>query len=406
MDINALLNKYAQNQLLFGLDGLPENDRAAYTESLAKIDFALLAELYELTKKGPSAGKGKIEPAEAMALSALSAGDKDAFTRRGLELIKNGKCAAVTMAGGQGTRLGYSGPKGCFDIGIGKSLFALQAERLLALASRTGSSIPWYIMTSEENNGDTRTFFRRNGNFGYPTENLFFFTQGMLPMLDTSGKILLSAPGKIASGPDGNGGVFKALVSSGALSDIESRGIEYVFFCGIDNALVRLCDPVFLGFAADSGLPCASKSVLKRSPDEKVGVFCKINGRPGTIEYTELPAELRCATDSDGNLLYGDSNIVAHIIKTEALKAVCNRGLPYHAAFKKAPFVNASGETVVPEMPNAWKFEAFIFDAFAYLDCMAILRVDREQEFAPVKNSEGEDSPRTALALYRRIYHD
>jgi len=257
-------------------------------------------------------------------------------------------------------------------------------------------------MTSEENHAQTLAFFSENKNFGYPSSELFFFTQGMLPMLDTDGRILLSAPGKIVNGPDGNGGVFKALRTSGALCDMESRGVEYVFFCGIDNALVKMCDPVFLGFAAMSGQPCASKSVLKHNPDERVGVFCKIDSRPGIIEYSELTPKLRYATDEKGDLLYGDSNIVSHIIRTDALKGICGRGLPYHAAFKKASFIDRNGDMITPDEPNAYKFEAFIFDAFSSLDDMAILRVDRDNEFAPVKNAAGDDSPQSALELMRK----
>ena len=180
------------------------------------------------------------------------------------------------------------------------------------------------------------------------------------------------------------------------------RGVEYVFFCGIDNALVNMCDPVFLGFTADSGLPCSSKSVSKRSPEERVGVFCRKNGRPCTIEYTELPKAQRYAADEKGRLLYGDSNIVSHILTVGALKSVCGNGLPYHAAFKAARCLGNNGEEINPQAPNAYKFETFIFDAFSSLEAMAILRVKREEEFAPVKNCSGEDSPETALILLKR----
>lgn len=401
MNIEALLNKYNQNHLLCGISSLPENTKSEYINTLHKVDYELLSRLYTQIKTKPAVDIDSVEPAASTALSSLPGQKKAELEKRGIKIIKDGKCAAVTMAGGQGTRLGYPGPKGCIDIGIGKSLFALQSERLLSLSGRAGAVIPWYIMTSPENNAETISFFNANKNFGYPSDKLFFFVQGTLPMLDKSGKILLSAPGKIAMGPDGNGGVFKALAASGALSDIENRGVGYVFFCGIDNALVKMCDPVFLGFAEQSGLPCASKSVLKRSPEENVGVFCRIKGRPGIIEYSELPQKLRYMLGEDGSLLYGDSNIVAHIIKTDALKKICESGLPYHAAFKKAPFLNENGEYINPDLPNAYKFETFIFDAFSLLPDMAILRVEREKEFAPVKNSSGSDSPETALKLFR-----
>lgn len=371
-------------------------------------DIAAALEKYNLSHKNKLTPEG-IKRMLSGALSESTGGDvitpcphtdADAVPASvralGLELIAGGRTAAVTMAGGQGTRLGYSGPKGCFDIGVGMSLFELQARRIAALSP----ALPWYIMTSEENHGATEAFFAEHAFFGL--KNVSFFTQGMLPSVTPDGIPLLSGPDTLALSPDGNGGVFAALLEKGVLDDMRARGVEFVFFCGIDNALARVCDPLFLGFAKASGLEGASKSVLKTDPEEKAGAFCLRNGKPGIIEYSELPPELRYARDASGALCYGDANIVAHIITLSALRRICGQGLPLHAAYKKVPYFDGSGK-VEPASPNACKLEAFIFDAFSRLDGMAVMRVEREREFAPVKNLTGADSPETAMALIGRL---
>ncbi len=335
-------------------------------------------------------GGGMVEPCSAVDADSLG---RDVYDL-GLSLIEKGEVAVVTMAGGQGTRLGYSGPKGCYDIGIGMSLFELQARRIAALSP----DIPWYIMTSEENNAATAEFFAQKDNFGLA--NVTLFTQGMLPTLSLEGEPLLAAKDTLALNPDGNGGVFAALLKKGVLADIDRRGVKYVVFCGIDNALARMCEPLFVGFAAGSGLEGASKSVLKTDPEEKAGAFCRRDGKPGIIEYYELSPEMRYAKADDGSLLYGDANIVAHIITADALRRICGQGLPLHLATKKVPYFDGE-KTVEPDSPNACKLESFIFDAFSMLNGMAIMRVKREEEFAPVKNLTGADSPETALAMIK-----
>jgi UDP-N-acetylglucosamine/UDP-N-acetylgalactosamine diphosphorylase len=302
--------------------------------------------------------------------------------------------------------LGHSGPKGTFDLGLPsqKSLFQLQAERLLNLARRTGQTIPWYIMTSAENYRETTEFLQAHSNFGYHSADLFFFQQDQLPVIDAAGKILLAAPGKISLGPNGNGGCFLALEKSGALADMERRGVEWVFLYGIDNALVRICDPGFIGYTAANQFPSASKVVAKTAPQESVGVLCYRNGRPAIIEYTEMPSELTEQRDSAGNLLYGNANIVTHLFRRDFLAQNAGSNLPYHVAHKKIATIDADGNPVKPEQPNAYKFELFMFDIFPLLDDMAALQVKREEEFAPVKNKAGNDSPETARQLLFQLH--
>lgn len=389
------LEKNAQNELTGIIDA---------AETVSKIDFGLVSRLYEKARYGAAPEEsGTISPIPVTAADGIDPGTRRRYTEAGEKLIREGGFAAVTMAGGQGTRLGHSGPKGTYDISVPESsLFEIQARRLLRRASISGGGrqIPWYIMTSEENDAATRDFFEKNGYFGYDRENVRFFTQFMLPMISFDGKIVRDRPDSIKMGADGHGGIFRAMHAHGIVDDMKARGVKYVFIGGIDNVLVKLCDPLFIGFAYVNGYPCAGKSLIKRDPFEKAGVFCLKNGRPYVVEYTEISDEMAKATDSKGELVYGDAHILCNIFSTAALIEAGSEGLPYHVARKKTKYVDGNGNVCEPEEPNAYKFEAFIFDAFSRYENMGILRVKREDEFAPVKNKEGEDSPETARALY------
>ena len=261
-------------------------------------------------------------------------------------------------------------------------------------------SIPWYIMTSDENNDDTVNFFEKNNYFGYPKQDVMFFKQGKLPMCSVDGKVLINEDGQIKEAADGHGGIFKSLEKSGMLYDLKARGIEWVFIGGVDNVLVKPVDPILMGLAIDKRVLAAGKSIVKASPEEKVGVFCKRNGKPSVVEYTEISNEMAHETDENGELKYGESHILCNLFNIKALEKISKEDLPYHVAFKKAKYIDENGELVVPEKPNAYKFEAFLFDAFESIDDMIIMRVKREEEFAPVKNKEGVDSPETARELY------
>ncbi len=393
------LASFGQSHLLYGIDDLDESTRSAYLDALEQLDLPYLNQLFRAADTSPTLG-GTISPAPSVSVQSFSDAEAAVLTERGCALIHDGAVAVVTMAGGQGTRLGYAGPKGCFDVGIGTSLFGLLAARIRKLEAETGGVIPWYLMTSVENEQQTLAFFKENAFFGLSEQQVFFFKQAVLPLMDTSGRILLADRGRIAEGPDGNGGVFAALHASGALVDMARRGVVHVFFCGIDNALAKPADPLFVGFFDRDGAPCASKSVCKGAPDERVGVFCQRDGKPCVIEYTELTPEMRSAVDASGAWLYGDANIVTHILRLDAVQSICQLGLPMHTAHKAIPFWDPhSDQQVRPTAPNALKFESFIFDAFHALERMAILQVERTREFAPVKNASGADSPATALAL-------
>ena len=400
-----LTEKYGQSHLLKFIDELGESEREAFLDQILGINFELVTELYDKAIKEREGGieqEGEITPIGVTVKDQLSAEEIEEYTKLGLEEMKSGKYAAVTMAGGQGTRLGHSGPKGTFyiDITPKKSLFEIQAMRLNKKHEELGVYIPWYIMTSRENDAATRAFFEENNYFGYDRNSVFFFVQNMLPMIRTDGKIVLAEKGKIKEGADGHGGIFTAMIMSGAMDDMKKRGIEWMFIGGIDNVLVRLCDPCFLGYMIKSGKLIGGKSLIKRDPYEKAGVFCKRDGKPYVVEYTEISDEMANAKNENGDWIYGDAHILCNMFNIKVFDVMGGKGLPYHTAFKKAAYVDDNGETVTPDEPNAFKFEAFIFDAFNFFDDMSIFRIKREEEFAPVKNKDGEDSPATAKALF------
>ena len=405
-----MLKRYGQEHLIQFYDELDDRERKELLKQINGIDFEKVSALYASAVGGTEEKTVdyKYEPLPHTDKGSLSKEELDSIEKAGNAVMAAGGFAALTMAGGQGTRLGHNGPKGTYDIGLPghPSLFEIQCRRLKTASQKCGKTIPWYIMTSRENDGDTRRFFKENGFFGYPEQDVMFFIQNMLPMVAFDGKIVLDRKDHIKEGADGHGGVFAALRSSGCYEDMLKRGVKWVFVGGIDNVLLKLCDPSVIGFGEKSGAKIVAKSLVKRDPKEGVGVFCRRNGRPYVVEYTEISDEMANARYADGSFVYGDAHILCNLFSMDAITAIIggNDGLPYHVARKKTAFVNGVGETVTPEKPNAFKFEAFIFDAFSYFDDLAVFRVDRASEFAPVKNKEGEDSPATAKKMYEDLF--
>lgn len=396
------LQKYGQEQVLNRYKYLNDEKKERLINQIKNIDFDQIRELFDITHKSVKKIDGEISSINFVDKSKLSKEEYEKYYNIGSKIIKDGKYAVVTMAGGQGTRLGYVAPKGTFKIGGGvdKSLFEALSDTIKDAKNKFDTTIPWYIMTSRENNDATEKFFEKNDFFGLPYEDIKFFKQGELPMLNTDGKLMLDETGLIKLAADGHGGVFESLVKNGYLEDMKKRGIEWIFISGVDNVLAGLVDPIAVGLAVSEGNLATGKSVVKRSPDENVGVFCKRNGKPYVIEYTEITDEMANAQNEDGELIYGESHILTNLFNIKALENIAKNKLPYHKAFKKAKYMDDNGEIVVPEKPNAYKYEAFIFDAFESLDDMSVLRVKREDEFAPLKNADGEDSPNTARQLY------
>ena len=403
------LQQYKQEHVLRFYEKMDVEKQKELLRQIEDIKLEEIEELYNSIKNPKNNKQTDVEPIEYIDKEKLSGEEKEKYIKIGNEALASGKIAAVTMAGGQGTRLGHDGPKGTFDLGLAshKSLFEIICDTFKEVQMKNNCTIPWYVMTSEENNDVTEKFFEQNNYFGYPKEKVTFFKQGKYPMIDINGKILLDENGLIKEAADGHGGVYIAMIKNGIMEDMKRKGIKWVIVGGVDNVLVKMFDPLFIGLYIEQGFCSGSKSVVKKYPEEKVGVFCKKDGRPSIIEYSELPEKMAHETDENGELKFGESNIIVHIFELETMKEISKNILPYHAALKKANYMDENGNIVIATEPNAYKFEAFIFDAFEQLENMTIFRVKREEEFAPVKNSDekGVDCPKTARELYMKYFN-
>ena len=399
------LKKYNQEHILkYDLNNKQQEELEKQIEN---IDFEQLKSLYESTKEERCIEEKKIEHIPYTDKTKLTKEEQLSLFEIGEQVIKQGHYAVITMAGGQGTRLGHNGPKGTYaldTINGKKYIFEIIIDRLKKAEKQYNVTIPWYVMTSKENHQDTILFLEKNNYFGYNKDKIKFFKQGELPLIDTQGKIILDENAKIKEAADGNGGIYEALSKSGMLQELKQNQIEWIFISGIDNILSNFVDPILLGLTIKENNVIASKSVAKANPQEKVGVFCKMNGKPKIIEYIDLPEEMAEELDENGELMYGEVNIGTYLYNRSVLENLANAKLPYHAAFKKSGYLNANGKFIEPDEPNVFKFETFIFDAFTRYDDMTIMRVKREDEFAPVKNRTGNDSPETAVKLYNEKY--
>ena len=406
-NIIELLKTYNQEHIIKLLNKLEGKEKENLIEQIEKIDFHQIMELYDNTKKELKIKENKIENIAYLDKAKLSKQQKEEFNNLGEELIRKGEYAVVTMAGGQGTRLGHNGPKGTFKLdvyGKGKYLFEILAENLKEANKKYEVTIPWYIMTSKENHDETQAFLEKHNYFGYDKNNVIIFTQSELPVVDTNGKLLINKERKIKEASDGNGGTYSSLRRSGCLANMKERGIKWVFIGGVDNVLLKMADVTLLGMAIQKKVQIASKSVVKANPHERVGAFCKMNGHPKVIEYAELPEKMAEEKDENGELKYGESHIMCNLYTIEAIEKISKEHLMYHSAYKKNSYIDENGKEIIPKEPNSYKFESFIFDAFEFFDDIAILRGKREDDFAPVKNRDGVDSPKTAKELYEKYW--
>jgi len=405
--IRHTLAAHGQEQLLRFFDDLPPTGRAALLEQIGALDWDRIDELVEQYVRNPAPASlaDDITPPRifpARGVDDAQRADYDTARRRGEELIAGGKVAAFVVAGGQGTRLGYEGPKGCFEATpiAKKPLFQVFAEQILAASRRAGAPIAWYIMTSPANDVATRAFFRQQEFFGLDQDDVVFFTQGTMPAIGLDGKLLLSAPSALAASPDGHGGSLLALHRSGALGDMARRGVAVISYFQVDNPLVRCIDPLFIGLHDLHGAEMSAKALPKRDPLEKLGNFCVVDGKVTVIEYSDMPEALARATTEDGHLRFSAGSIAIHALDrafVERLTADGQCQLPFHRAEKKVPFVDDAGRVVQPDEPNAVKLEMFVFDAMPLAGETVILETDRSEEFSPIKNAEGADSPTSSL---------
>ncbi len=413
-DVRKRFTEYGQEHVFRFWDELNEKQQRRLIEQARTIDLDLSRRLHEHYLRRPleTHFQDNLEPAEIIALPK-SDKEKQYLSKayeKGERALAEGSVAALLVAGGQATRLGYRYPKGMYPIGpvSRKTLFQLHAEKIRARSDKYDVTIPWYIMTSTTNHDETVQFFEKNTYFGLIKDEVFFFTQGMIPALDREGKLILETKDHIFMNPDGHGGSLTALKRSGALSDMIERGISLLFYFQVDNVLNEICDPRFLGVHLSHNAEMSAKVVKKRHPLEKVGLIGKVNGRMAVIEYSDMPEREQQAREADGSLKYWAGSIAIHIFNVAFIERITEGGLqlPYHMAFKKIACLDEKGTAIVPDEPNGYKFEQFVFDALGDARASSILEVSRSREFSPVKNATGESSPETAQRDLIRLHSD
>ena len=416
-DLRETFSALGQEHVFRFWDSLAPDERVDLANQ-AQIIAPQLAELASAHRRALAETDGvkpavDVSPIHAIALpeSAAELRRHAEARQRGEALIEAGRLAVFVVAGGQGTRLGFDGPKGAYPVGpiTDRSLFEIQAQKIRRLTRIAGNPVPWYVMTSDATDTPTREFFERESYFGIDPDDVFIFPQSMVPAYDFEGRIMLETPSRIAQSPNGHGGALTALADSEALDDMESRGIDRIFYYQVDNPLVKIGDPVYLGFHEESGSEMSCKVVRKRDPHEKVGVVARLDGSVGIIEYTELGDEQRFERDAEGRLVYWAGNIAIHVLNTDFVRRVAETAasrLPYHLSAKKIPTVNADGSPLQPDEPNGHKLERFVFDALSVASGVSVLEVDASKEFSPIKNASGSNSPESSrhdlTALYRQ----
>ncbi|MEX1097717.1 MAG: UTP--glucose-1-phosphate uridylyltransferase [Planctomycetales bacterium] len=416
-ELAATLAAHGQEHALRFWDQLDERQRRSLVAQLAALDLPLIDRLYRAQRvpapavESPAQRARRAEPPELVSLAELSAAAprRREASRIGEELLAGGRIGVVLVAGGQGTRLGFPHPKGMFPIGpvSGATLFELLARQALARSRRAQAAIPYCVMTSDATHDDTVAFFEAHDHFGLPAEDVYFFRQGNMPAVDAeTGRLLLAEKHSLCLSPDGHGGMLAALREAGLLDLLRQRGVEHLYYHQVDNPTAIVCDPQFLGLHALARSQLSTKVVAKKSPEERMGVVVRIDGRTEIIEYSDLPADVAAERNADGTLRIAAGNTAIHAFERAFLESLAGDGdeLPFHVAHKKVPHLDDAGRPVDPAGPNAFKFERFIFDALPRAARALAVEADRGREFHPVKNASGDDSPDTARAALSRLH--
>lgn len=389
--INATNQKY-----LKGLVGKEIPQRLV--DQLNNMDWSCLDLIHGSEQK-----RGTFAPLGAMELPEIEA-KKEEYKALGLEAIKQCKVGAILLAGGQGTRLGFDKAKGMYNIGVTKELYIFEQliRNLQKVTDEAGAYVPLYVMTSDKNDTDTRAFFAEHDYFGYDKDYVKFFVQEMVPAVDFDGNVLVEAEDSLAMSPNGNGGWFTSLLKAGLGEDMKEKGVEWLNVFAVDNVLQQIADPVFVGATLQSGCVSGAKVVRKVDPYERVGALCLEDGKPSIVEYYELTPEMAEATNEAGTLLYGFGVILNYLFRVDKLIAIAEKNMPVHVVEKKVPYIDENGVAVKPETPNAYKFETLVVDMVYMMDDCLSFEVDREKEFAPVKNPSGVDSVESARELLQK----
>ena len=395
------LNKWNQAHLLKFYDELDKEGQERLLQSIADTDFSCLKAreaMNDTTKK-----KGEYAPLSAMTLEQITQ-NAARYEEIGLAAIKEGKVGAVLLAGGMGTRLGSDGPKGVYDIGETKPVYIFQRiiENTLEVVNKAGSMIPFFVMTSDVNHDTTVAFFEEHQYFGYDKSYIYFFKQDMAPASDYDGNVFLEAKDKVAASPNGNGGWFTSMLKAGLDTVLAKRGLEWLNVFAVDNVLQRIADPVFTGAVIDRDVQVGAKVVAKASPDEKVGVMCLEGNRPSIVEYYELTQEMMDEKNADGKPAYNYGVILNYLFQVEALYNCMEKKLQLHVVEKKIPYVDDDGNLVKPEKPNGYKYEQLVLDMIHEMKSCLPFEVEREKEFAPIKNKTGVDSVDSARELLKK----
>lgn len=394
------LAKYGQEHALKYYDELNEQEQDALLAQIEATDMSLLEACRhreELEKKGV------ITPLAAMQLPEIEE-NREAFTAVGLEAIKGGKLGAVLLAGGMGTRLGSDNPKGMYNVGLTRDLYIFEClvNNLLNVVRQADTWIHLFVMTSDKNHKATVAFLKEHDYFGYRAEYVHFFMQEMAAATDYEGKIYLEEKGRLSTSPNGNGGWFISMKNAGLLELVKREGIEWLNVFAVDNVLQKIADPCFLGATIRKNCAVGAKVVRKNAPDEKVGVMCLEDGRPSIVEYYELTEDLMNAKDEKGEPVYYFGVILNYLFRVQDLIAILNKHLPLHIVEKKIPYLNEAGELIKPDAPNGFKFENLVLDMIHQMDSCLPYEVEREKEFAPIKNKTGIDSVESARALLQQ----
>ena len=399
------VKKYNQEHLLQFYDELDENQKEILLNQILDTDFEGLKNLYDKSFEDDSIDSRRISSIKYIRSTKLSEEEKTRYKSIGEDIISKGKLAVVTLAGGQGTRLGFKGPKGCYELDTRpkKSLFEFICDKLKKVHKDYGVYLNWYIMTSVYNDKKTKEYFIFKDYFGYPKENIHFFKQDTLPVVDVEGKIILDKIYELKEASNGNGDVFRAFGEAGLTKTITN--LEWFSISGVDNILLDIIDPLFLGISANNKSDVASKSIPKKDLTDKTWVFANVDNKTNIIDPKNLSKEMLISKNEDGAYNYNQMNILSHLFTKDAFVKSIKLTFPYSRAYKKNDYINDEGVKTVPTSPNSFKFEKFIFDAFKHFDNFTLLEVKEEDEFAPIKAFTGEFTPEIAVEKYKKKFN-